>query len=182
MLSYTVLYSQEGYFLICENNKEKDHTITKKKIKNSFSTEKNEVVEDIIAYNFPATMHHEKEIPFKTCLRGLAENLKRNLSFQYSPHSLPQSQVTLRKMIIDKAVFEVLLCLLDTFEDYYSLFIELNTTDLIKIQSYLPNAVVWHVEKEKNKVSQGQKRENISPSLSIIMHLANNILGKNLFF
>lgn len=182
MQHYTVLYSQEGYFLILEREKKNQLSLKKEWNKNSTLDKKTTILNEIISHNFPVTIQTETEIPFKSCLRGLAESLDKKLVFQFSPQDLPESQVTLRKMIINNTEFEVLLSLLDTFQNYYSLFIELNTSDLRKIQSHLPTSVLWHVEKEKKRVCQWKENQNIDASLTIIKHLANNILGKNILY
>ena len=182
MQSYTVLYSQEGYFLICEKEKKNSASQTENWTRNTILSKRNSKFDKNNTYHFPETIQTETENPFTSCLRGLAENIEEKFQTLYNPQNLPHSHTTLRKIIISDTEFEVLLCFLDTFKDYHSLFIELNTSDLKKIQTDLPYFTLWHLEKEKKKISQCRNEQKDNSPVPIITHLANDILGKNLFF
>ncbi|KIX21467.1 hypothetical protein SY27_07085 [Flavobacterium sp. 316] len=154
MQCYTILYSQEGYFLIFEKREEgfffHDAVGT-----GGFIYPPNgiPIKNGGGLFAFPGGAVNQEEEPFKSCLREYTEECGNSISFNYYPLNQPQSLATLSSMSINGETYTILLGLLETIPDkYYTLYLEMSLDDLRQIQAII-------VSTNFNQASQA--RENI---------------------
>jgi hypothetical protein len=136
MKCYIVLYSQEGYFL----------TFTKRDL-TYFSHDTNEIYPDGFSiengsgqFAFSGGRFNNDEDSFRACLRKITEGCGKEITFEFFPLNRFQSLLTLRRMNVNRADYEILWSLLNTVpSQYHTLYLEFSTDDLRQIQQIVAN-------------------------------------------